>query len=188
MKSISISFPRSGCLALLLVLLAPGHALAGGKHDHGHDHGHQQSAHVHGQAQLQVALEDRTVDLIFRSPAANLVGFEHQPRNEDQKQQLDQTREWLANTPLVNTDNGDCTVVSGTAHLSHEHGHSHGDTHSEIEVSQQLQCASDPESPLVTPLPGQFREIHRLAVDWVSKRGQGQTVLEEGGDTIQLTP
>ncbi len=66
--------------------------------------------HSHGQAQLQVAVEPPRIDLMLVSPAANLVGFEHQPRTEAQKQAIQSTRDWLGSNPLVNSAGG-CQLV-----------------------------------------------------------------------------
>ena len=46
------------------------------------------SAHVHGEATLSVALDGLTVTIVFDSPLDNLVGFEHAPRTEKQRQAL----------------------------------------------------------------------------------------------------
>ncbi len=42
-------------------------------------------AHVHGVAHLNAAVEGTSIHLEFTSPAANIVGFEHQPRTPEQK-------------------------------------------------------------------------------------------------------
>ncbi len=42
-------------------------------------------AHVHGIAHLNAAVEGTSLHLEFTSPAANIVGFEHQPRTPEQK-------------------------------------------------------------------------------------------------------
>lgn len=66
--------------------------------------------HSHGQAQLQVAVEPPRIDLMLVSPAANLVGFEHQPRTEAQNQAIESARDWLGSNPLVNSAGG-CRLV-----------------------------------------------------------------------------
>jgi hypothetical protein len=43
-------------------------------------------AHEHGVAELDVALVGDALDIVLRSPAMNIVGFEHAPRTEAQKQ------------------------------------------------------------------------------------------------------
>ena len=42
-------------------------------------------AHVHGIAHLNAAMEETTLHLEFTSPAANIVGFEHAPQTQEQK-------------------------------------------------------------------------------------------------------
>ena len=42
-------------------------------------------AHEHGVAHMNVALDGNDIFIEFISPAANIVGFEHHPRNESQK-------------------------------------------------------------------------------------------------------
>jgi hypothetical protein len=42
-------------------------------------------AHEHGVAHLNVAVEGNNIYIEFTSPAANIVGFEHHPRTNEQK-------------------------------------------------------------------------------------------------------
>ena len=44
-----------------------------------------QGAHVHGSAELRVAVENSRLTVEFRSPLNNLVGFEHAPRTDAQR-------------------------------------------------------------------------------------------------------
>ena len=71
-------------------------------HDHDHDHGEKHSekhdedhgehrdlgSHEHGVAELGIAAEAQSLVFEFESPAANLIGFEHAPKNDDQRQAL----------------------------------------------------------------------------------------------------
>ena len=49
---------------------------------------HSSRAHVHGEATLTVAIDGQAVTLDFDSPLDNLVGFEHAPRTDKQKQAM----------------------------------------------------------------------------------------------------
>ncbi len=51
----------------------------------------QLSAHVHGLTELQIALEKDAMEIALHSPAFNLIGYEHQPQNERQREQLSNT-------------------------------------------------------------------------------------------------
>ena len=151
----------------------------------------EQQAHQHGHAQLQIAVENNSIDLILTSPAHNLLGFEHQPRTQQQKQTLENAMQWLTTQALIATADGNCTVKSASMELSaiatkDGHGHHHGDhhhneaidAHANIEVSQQLDCTgADLNGRLTTPLIGQFAEIQELDVEWVTGSGQGSAKL-----------
>jgi hypothetical protein len=43
---------------------------------------HELGAHVHGIATLQIAVDTKTLTLDFSSPLDNLIGFEHESRNQ----------------------------------------------------------------------------------------------------------
>ena len=45
----------------------------------------QHVSHVHGIAQLNLALANNELLIEFESPAADIVGFEHEPRNDNEK-------------------------------------------------------------------------------------------------------
>lgn len=43
-------------------------------------------AHVHGRAEMDVAALGGTAEIVLRSPAVNLVGFEHEPRSDEERE------------------------------------------------------------------------------------------------------
>jgi len=49
---------------------------------------HADSAHEHGSARLDVAVDGDRLHIALQSPLDNLVGFEHAPRNERQRTAL----------------------------------------------------------------------------------------------------
>lgn len=205
-KSLNINHRRfrlSGCL-IITCALAPA-ALAADN----------PGAHEHGQAQLQMAIETRQIDLMFTSPAYNLAGFEHEARTDEQKKQLADIRQWLETTPLVNTEAGTCRMTAATVQLGEEsgshqehdhHEESHHDdeehhqdekhdehqgeeeTHRDYEVAQQLNCEGMTAGATFTsPLPARFPELEELAVEWVGPSGQGSTVITQSGPSFTLS-
>jgi len=62
-------------LVSMMLTLAPALAAAGGP-----------GAHVHGAAALEVALDQGSLSITLDSPLDNLLGFEHAPRTDRQKQ------------------------------------------------------------------------------------------------------
>ena len=69
----------AGILAFAIMLTAASSRTQAGEKRH-HD------AHVHGVAHLNAAVEGTSLHLEFTSPAANIVGFEHEPRTPEQKE------------------------------------------------------------------------------------------------------
>lgn len=151
-------------------------------------------AHQHGHAELQLAIDGNQIDLIFTSPAYNLLGFEHRARTEEEKARVTQTTNWLGETPLVNTAEAGCMVMNAVVHHQadgddHGHAHDHDDKdedesssrHSDLEVTQTLSCSGlNPSEELSTPLTERFPEIEHLGVEWVWSGGQGSGRLDHG--------
>jgi hypothetical protein len=158
----------------------------------------EQQPHQHGHAQLQMAVENNNVDLILTSPAYNLLGFEHEPRTEQQKQTLENARQWLTTQALIMPVGSSCAVESASMDFNvkaaeqdhHDHDHDHDETlneHANIEVSQVLNCnGADISGQLTTSLIAQFPEIQELDVEWVTNSRQGSTKLSSSDNRFQL--
>ena len=79
---------------LLMIGLSMGWAVAQAAEEAGHT-AHHGAAHEHGRAQLNIVLEGQTLALALESPAANLLGFEHQARTTEQKNRVTQVQNQL---------------------------------------------------------------------------------------------
>ncbi|MEW8381958.1 MAG: DUF2796 domain-containing protein, partial [Candidatus Thiodiazotropha taylori] len=101
----------------------------------------QHDAHVHGEAQMLIALDGTSLELEFKSPAMNIVGFEHQPKSEKQVNAVKAAMEILKQPKQIFTLSSDaqCNPVSievesplakhdGDEH-DHDHDHKHDDDH-----------------------------------------------------------
>ena len=78
-------------VALVWLIAASAHA----QHDHKNDHGHQH-AHVHGVAKLEIAVDGGNLSLRLESPLEGLLGFEHAPRNDQERAAAAEMRRKLA--------------------------------------------------------------------------------------------
>lgn len=58
-------------------------------------HSHTEKAHAHGAGQLSMAFDGLKGTLRFESPADSTVGFEHEPKTQSQKKQVDETLQSL---------------------------------------------------------------------------------------------
>ncbi|PHQ25412.1 metal ABC transporter substrate-binding protein [Marinobacter guineae] len=155
--------------------------------------------HQHGHAELQVAISNNQVDLIFTSPAYNLLGFEHEARTGEQEASVKETIAWLRTTPLVNTPESSCRIQDADVHYEantgdddhRDQGHDHDEKparHSDIEVSQSLTCSGlEGSNELTTPLTIRFPGLEHLSLEWVWPEGQGSGRLAQGESLFKLT-
>ena len=92
----------------------------------------QQSAHVHGIATLNLAMEGDELEIEFVSPAGNVVGFEHEAVTEAERrairdaiEQLRKGHELFDLPPAAS-----CSLhVAEVEHDDHGHGAEHDDEH-----------------------------------------------------------
>jgi hypothetical protein len=117
-------------LSLLLLASLTGPAAGGDKHDHDH---RQQDAHVHGIAELNVAVDADALLVELNSPAMNLVGFEHPPHTEAERAAIEAARARLQDGAALFVPNAEaqCVQISTLVtlelgeHDDTEHGHDH---------------------------------------------------------------
>lgn len=64
-------------------------------HGYDRDDMRQLEAHVHGLAELTVAQEGSELELNLRSPAANIVGFEHKASSSEQVHSVEEAKQTL---------------------------------------------------------------------------------------------
>lgn len=186
--------PATPLLSLIvLIALLSGTALptyAGSTHDH-----LQHDAHVHGEARLTLVLEDNALEIAFHSPAHNLVGFEHTPRTDDERQRTMAIIAALKNSDtLFSLDGGDCTLQNAAVnqqtpaakHDKHDHPHNRdAEPHREFEAQYRYQCRAGNalqriQVDLMTVFPG----IEKITAEWIFDARQGRAVLTRNATTI----
>jgi hypothetical protein len=103
--------------------------------EHEHDEGHRShGAHVHGVAQLNVAVDADSLLVELDSPAMNLVGFEHPPHTDEERAAITAARARLEDGAALFVPNAEaeCVQISSQVtldlgeHDDHEHEHEAG--------------------------------------------------------------
>lgn len=105
----------------------------------------QLGAHEHGTTTLNLALDGNTLQVELLSPAINLVGFEHQPRSDEEREKVLRVRDQLESVTAVlvlpvaaNCHQDSATVESGLLaaarsedghHVDHDEDHDHDHDH-----------------------------------------------------------
>lgn len=94
-----------------------------------------QQAHVHGELELQLVQEGKKLSMRLQSPLANIVGFEYQPVEAEEKWKLNQAVSALSSADWLKVEGQTCktetvdvsyTWQKQTDHDVHEH-HDHGE-------------------------------------------------------------
>jgi len=93
----------------------------------------QQAPHVHGVGELKIAVEGDTLYVIWESPLANLVGFEHAPKTAEEKAATKRAEDAVRDfTRLFRTPPAaGCALKAVAIESSGEHtaDHAHGRGH-----------------------------------------------------------
>ncbi|MFD2167687.1 DUF2796 domain-containing protein [Thalassotalea euphylliae] len=98
----------------------------------------EQSAHVHGLAELMLAIEGEHIQIEILSPAESIVGFEHQASTPEEIAAYMHAKEQLSFAEnVVQFSDGDCQLESVTVNAQglapkpekQTHKHDHGNAH-----------------------------------------------------------
>lgn len=173
-------------------------------HEHKHHHEHSATghgdhasleAHEHGVAQLNLALEDGTLELELRSPAINLLGFEHAPISDEDKHRVSALRKALAAPAALLGLPQSCRLeqqdVSSPLFDAQPHDHAAGTHHGEhaghhdILASYRFDCGASELGQLdLAPLFQQYPGTERLQVQLIGPAGQRGLELTPQNPTL----
>jgi hypothetical protein len=158
----------------------------------------QHAAHQHGLVRLGIAMEGNAIHVELETPAVNLLGFEHKPRNAEEREHLAAMLDLLKDHRNVvelsaNSATLDCEQTNfqlnsellGNQHDidDHEdhahatHGHAEVTDHLDIQVRYHLNCPARQLSGIQILLFGLFPGVEELELQWLLPSGQGQTQL-----------
>ena len=179
-----------------LVFVTP-RAIAGETYDHDQEH-RQYEAHAHGVAALNLVLEGDEVYMELDSPAANIVGFEHEPSSEVEHAALSKAVAVLSGDQLFRFNKeADCqmekamvkTAWNEEEHDDHEEEGEHDredhgsqeneeEVHSDIEAEYHFECDQpDQLMRLTVELFEAFPATEKLNVQYIIRSKQGAKAL-----------
>lgn len=183
-------------LALLTLALTGTVSLALHAHEpHGHAHGsHNAAAHQHGVGALDIVIDDKQLLLELTTPAGDLLGFEHAPHNQAQRDQLDSLMSTLRQPEKLFAlpAAAQCSLESvelhsplfalpehsgDDAHAEHEHHHGHNDKHehehADINAQYSYSCTTPTRlEHLDVTLFDLFPSSEKLILQAITPRGQ----------------
>ena len=194
---------KQGLLLGFAALLSASMQLHAAGHEHEKHEGH--AAHVHGEAELLVALEGDTLEIEFASPAMNIVGFEHQPADEAQFRAVRSATKTLQQTTqlFVLTPAAGCVPLSAETRTpiaeqpahGHEqmHGHAektvkdHGEAHSDFTAHYRFHCGEGSKlERIVVDIFNQFPGLELIKAQTISNKGQQADKLTPEHNSLYL--
>lgn len=198
---------RDSFLLIAFLLLFPLQSVqAGAEHDH--DEHHETAAtlgsHVHGEVLLNLVIEGNDVAVEMISPAMNLVGFEHTPSTQAQRESVNRVLTRLADPDTLFSlpSEAGCELISSeietalagdapqtdaaTGHDAQDHG---GQTaeHSDFHAFYQMRCANAGAiDTLNLALFGIFPGVENVRLQWIDNLKQGAVQRDASNPVVDL--
>jgi hypothetical protein len=176
-------------IAALAMLQTTGN-LAAAEQEH-----EQYAAHMHGEANLLVALEGDLLEIELDSPAINIVGFEHNPRDPGQEQIIQQAAAQLRQPDRLFTlpAAAGCVVEGVELHFPQSETPAAGDAgedhpdeaHQDIEARYRCTAAARLKQ-ITLNLFDLFPATAEVEAQVISHGGQRQLELTKQRNTLEL--
>ena len=160
------------------------------------EHVNTLEAHVHGVSELMIVAEGNALEIQLKSPAMNLVGFEHKASTSKDIATVEKAAVTLRQHDALFLMSGtdckqantsvDVSKVMDTDHNDHEsssnddeHVHEeHDGSHSEIIANYNYHCKDSASlSSITVALFEFFPGIHEINAMWINQSQQGAITL-----------
>ena len=168
--------------------------------------GSAHGAHLHGVAELTVAVEASAIEMMFTAPAASVVGFESKAASSEQLKAVEDAKLVLRDPfRLVTFVGKECDLVQAVVDLTaisssqkdehddHDEGHDDHDSvddeesHSDIIAKYEFKCSSDGQLKKLKFGPDQLLfGLDKVNVMWVSESGQGAAEVTADQLVVEL--
>jgi len=167
----------------------------------------QKDSHEHGAAIIKMVMEDEKLQIEFEVPSESLIGFEHFPKSQSNRENFNKAIKVLSDPSKLFSQpiKAECLLVGMNVSQSlfsneEEHGHDesekeeeHGhdeseksEIHSEFKSNYYWNCQHlDEIDSIGTQLMSFFFSIEEIRVNWISNNGQGSLELESKDDLIK---
>ncbi len=144
----------------------------------------QMDAHVHGAGRLAFVADGAVLAAELETPLANLIGFEHAPRNDAERQAYTEAVAWLSDPfqafglPRAGCEIQDVTVTEpdfAEAAHDHDHDHSHDHdrdhAHADLRIEYVFACSTLSQlRQIPVALFGRFPGFTRIDAVFVGER------------------
>lgn len=180
-KTLDTSFIFSG---LILGAAFWAHAVIAQEHQH-EAHG----SHTHGEAVLTFVLEGNEAELAFATPTANIVGFEHQAKDQAQRQLVQKmiadftSANWFSFDPQAN-----CAVTGTDISSDLTAERTTQPQHADLNANYTLVCLNPARLQTLTlDLASIASGVEKVSVQWIVNGEQGAADWTTGSGALVLT-
>ena len=167
----------------------------------------QKDSHEHGAAIIKMVMEDEKLQIEFEVPSESLIGFEHFPKSQSNRENFNKAIKALSDPSKLFSQpiKAECLLVGMNVSQSlfsneeehdhdesekeDEHGHDESEKseiHSEFSSKYHWHCEHlDEIDSIDTQLMNIFPRIEEIRVRWITKNNQGSIELESKDDRIK---
>jgi len=150
-------------------------------------------AHVHGLAQMDIAVEAKKISIALETPLDNLVGFERAPRTDSERKRADEAVARLragdqlfkfdaaAGCKLANVSLESPALGLGTAKAA-------AGEHAELRGSWEFDCTDANQAAQVEVGLFAFNQLKRVQVQLVLPKAQLKRELKRPNGKLSLRP
>jgi hypothetical protein len=182
-RGLVVLFINTSCLQLTLILLISVGFSADAKE------------HKHGQGQLLISQDGNEWHMQLSLPAADALGFEHEPETEQQKRTLHSLANRLAKNAGVVEPDGQCCLTKAEHTLGNQHEHDPHENydshehdrereHDDIEVEYQFNCKAA-VTQISVKIFATMPSLSIIEVQWILENSQGMTKLTRSHPYVQ---
>ena len=161
-------------VALFTTALASGAVAETKREGHAHEHGH---------GKLNVAIEGKNVMMEMEVPGADIVGFEHEAKSDEDKAKVADAMKILGapETLFMVAESAKCETKKAEIEV-----HGHGD-HNEFHGTYQLMCENPGDiKGIKFGMFGKFPNLEELEVKVVTESGQSAYEVEKDEPQLVL--
>ena len=160
------------------------------------EHRHHE-AHVHGEAELSLIIDETSIAFELKSPALNVLGFEHEPKTEAEEELVHAANEKLSKYEniifipdlkcKVSEFDLDSPYEDEHAGESHHDAHDHEEDHGDYYLSYSLSCKNiDKLETIEVKLFENFEGFESIEAMWINQSEADSAELTKERNIIKL--
>jgi len=175
-------------LLTCLAIYCSGFAIA---NDHAH---HNHAAHIHGYAELTLAIDENTLSINMSIPAHTLIGFEHQATTPEDLAKVDALIKTLSKVEnIIFFPNKHCKVskeqltLGRLLPMNNNEKYSTNDNHTEVAIDLIFSCDNlSSLSSVVINIFDYYPAIEEIKSYWITNTHQGTAKLTSAQNVLSF--